>query len=72
MIFNSIKFMGKTTDTLGRSKFQLLQNSRFKPSSGRENNIELLILVLDFMVNYRLKMLNSISVESMECLNEDA
>ena len=33
--------------------------------------IELLMLVLDFMVNSRLKILKGISVESMECLNED-
>ena len=34
--------------------------------------IELLMLISDFMVKSRLKILNGISVESMECLNEDA
>ena len=37
----------------------------------RANNIELLMLVLDFAVNSRLKILNGIFMESMECLNED-
>ena len=32
---------------------------------------ELLMLVLDFVVNSRLKILNGISVESMECSNKD-
>ena len=66
--------MGKITDTFGRSKFWLPQNSQFKArtcAAGRVNNIELLMLVLDFVVNSRLKILNSISVEFMECLNED-
>ena len=30
------------------------------------------MLALDLMVDSRLKILNGISVESMECLNEDA
>ena len=30
------------------------------------------MLVLDFKVDYRLKILKGISVQSMECLNEDA
>ena len=34
--------------------------------------MKLLVLVSDFVVNSRLKILNSISVESMECPNEDA
>ena len=66
--------MGKTTDMFFRSKFQLPQNSPFKTktcAAGRASNIELSMLVLDFMVKFRLKILNGISVESMECLNED-
>ena len=30
------------------------------------------MLASDFVVNCRLKILNGISMESMECLNEDA
>ena len=47
---------------------------RFKPklAAGRTNNIELLMLALDLVVDSRLKILNGISVESMECLNKDA
>ena len=41
-------------------------------AAGRESDIELLMLVLDFMVNSRLKVCSGISVESMEHLNEDA
>ena len=29
------------------------------------------MLVLDFLMNSKLKVLNGISVESMECFNED-
>ena len=67
--------MGKTTDTFFGSKFQLPQNSPFYTktcAAGRANNIELSMLVSDFMVKCRLKILDGISVESMECLNEDA
>ena len=34
--------------------------------------MELLMLVSDFMVNSRLKILNGICMEFMECLNKDA
>ena len=34
-------------------------------------DIELLMLVSNFMVNYTLKILKSISVECMECLKVD-
>ena len=37
----------------------------------RVSNIELLILVSDFIVNYTLKTFKYISVQCMECLNED-
>ena len=33
-----------------------------------EQTTELFMLVLDFVANYKLKILNGISVESMECL----
>ena len=38
---------------------------------GRANNIELLMLALDLVVDSRLKIFNGVSVESVECLNED-
>ena len=41
-------------------------------AAGKASNIELLMLVLDFKVDYRLKILKSISVECTERLNEDA
>ena len=41
-------------------------------AAGRASNIKLLMLVLEFKVDYRLKILKSISMECMECLNEDA
>ena len=52
--------MGKTTDTFFGLKFQLPQNLLFQTktcAAGRANNIaiELSMLVLDFMVAYRLK-----------------
>ena len=40
-------------------------------AAGRESKIELLMLVSDFEVNSTLEILKAISVESMECLNED-
>ena len=53
-----IKYMGKTTDMFGRLKFWLPQNPSFQAktcAAGRANNIDLLMLVLDFVVNSRLK-----------------
>ena len=41
-------------------------------AASRERNIELLIIVSDFMVNSMLKILKDISMECMECLNGDA
>ena len=38
----------------------------------RTNNIELSMLILDFMVKCRLKNTQWCFCESMECLNEDA
>ena len=35
-------------------------------------DIKLLMLVLEYKVDYRLKILKGISMECMECLNEDA
>ena len=72
------KYVGKTTDTFGRMKFQLPQNSLYRftqvktYAASREGKIELLILVPDFMVKSQLKILNDIPLEFMECLNEDA
>ena len=40
-------------------------------AADRVSNLELLMLVLDFKVDYRLKILKGIFVECMECLNED-
>ena len=60
--------MAKTTDMFGSMKFW------FKPkltyAAGRESMIELLVLVSDFMVNSRLKILKGISVEFIERHNE--
>ena len=50
--------MGKTTDMFGRLKFRLPQNLPFWTktcAAGRANNIELLMLVLDLKVDFRLK-----------------
>ena len=47
----------------------LIQNLRSYPAS-RESNIELLILVSDFMGKSMLKMLKGISMKCMECFNE--
>ena len=50
--------MGKTTDTFFESKFWLPQNSPFQAktcAAGRANNVELSMLVLNFMVKHRLK-----------------
>ena len=68
-----MRYVGKTTDTFGRLKFWLPQNLPFQGKTygaGRASNIELM-LVLYFKVDYRMKILESISVECMECLNED-
>ena len=66
--------MGKTTDTFFGSKFQLPQITVLNQTcaAGRASNIELSMLVLDIMVKCRQKILDGISVESMEYLNEDA
>ena len=54
-----IKYMGKTTDKFGRSKFRLPQTHHFKPKLvlqvEQTTYIELLMLVLDFVMNSRLK-----------------
>ena len=41
-------------------------------AANRASDIQLLMLILDFMVNSMLKILKSISVECIECLDEDA
>ena len=58
--FYLMKYMGRKTDTFGRSKFFaateltiLCQNC----AANRANNIQLLMLVLGFMVNSRQKYL---------------
>ena len=48
----------------------LIQNLHSYPAS-RESNIELLILVSDFMGNSMLKILKGTSMKCMECLDED-
>ena len=53
-----MKYMGKTIDTFWWLKIQLPQNLPLQAKSyvaGRANNTELLMLVSDFNVNYRLK-----------------
>ena len=52
------KYIGKTTDTFGRSKFRLLQNPLFEAktcAACRASNIKSLMLVLDFVVDSILK-----------------
>ena len=58
-----MKYMENMT---GRMTFQLPQTY----TASRENKIELVMLVSDFMVNSRLKILNGNSMEFMECLNK--
>ena len=69
------EYMGKSTGTFGRLKFQLLQNqllqAKFVLQVRRARRIELLMLVSEVMVIYRLKILNGISMKFIECLNED-
>ena len=48
------KYMGKSSDTFGRLKFQLLQNEPFQ-AADRANKIELLMLASKVMVIFRLK-----------------
>ena len=54
---------------------KLTINFKFKPKPMLQveqgTYVELLMLVLDFKVDYRLKILKSISVECRKCLNED-
>ena len=55
--------MKYTTDKFGRMKFWSPQNLSFyaKPyAASRESNVELLIVVSDFMVNSRFKILYGI------------
>ena len=69
-----MKYMGRTTNMFGRLKFDYHKTCHLSQNyaAGRASNIKLLMLVLEFKVNYRLKILKGISVECMECLNEDA
>ena len=65
--------MLKTTDMFERMKFQLPQNLSFQAktyAASRESKTELLMLVSDSTVNIRLKMLNVISMEFMECIED--
>ena len=68
------KYIEKATDTfLGRNfGCHKTQFQAKTCTAGRASNIELSMLVLNFMVKYRLKILDGISVESMECFNKDA
>ena len=61
--------MGKTADTLGRMKFQLPQN--LSKLMLQIDKVKLLMLVSEFMVKSRLKILHEFSMEFMECLNEN-
>ena len=60
----------------GRLKFWQPQNFPFKAktyAASKESNIELLMLALDFMVNYTVKTTHKdISVECIECFTKDA
>ena len=52
-----MKYIGKAPDMFGGLKFWLLVNLPFKVkiyAASRESNIELLILISDFMVNSTL------------------
>ena len=67
--------MEKTTYTFGRLKFQAPQNLPLQAktyAAGRASNIKLLRLVLDFKMDYTLKILKGTSVEHMEFLNMDS
>ena len=53
-----MKYTGKTTDMFERLKFQLPQNLPFQAKTctvGRASKIELLMLVSDLMVIFKLK-----------------
>ena len=53
-----MKYMGKTTDTFGRLKFELPHNLPFQAKTctvGRASKTELLMLVSDLMVIFRLR-----------------
>ena len=63
------KYMGnKITDRFGRVKFWLPQNLAIYQNYAASSYRELLMLVSDFMVNSRLKILYVISMKFMECL----
>ena len=72
----SHEIYGKTTIIcLAGRNFSWHKTRHFKPktcAAGRADNIELLMLVLDFVMNSRLKILDGVSVESLKCLNKDA
>ena len=59
-------------EILATTKLTILSQNLCSYAVSRESIIELLMLVSDFMVNYKLKLLKGISVECMECLNENA
>ena len=40
-------------------------------ATGRASDIEILMLVLEFKVDCRMKTFKGIAVECMECLNKD-
>ena len=67
---------GKQLIRLVGQYFGCHKTHHFKPkltcAADRANKIELLMLVLNFVVNSRLKNTHDISVEPMECFNEDA
>ena len=63
--------MGKTADTFGRLELWLPQNLPFKAKTYAANDMQLLMLVLEFKVDHKLKIFKGISVECVECLNDD-
>ena len=69
MIFIPQNIWEKQPNTFGRIKFQLPQN--LSKLMLQIDKVKLLMLVSEFMVNSRLKILHEFSMEFMECLNEN-
>ena len=62
--------MGKTTDMFGRWKFWVPVNLPFEAkthAASRERNIELLILLSDFMMNFYVEKYSKVRI-SVECM----
>ena len=67
-----MNYMGKSTDTKHSAATKLINFLAKTCTADRASSIELLILVLDFVVNSRLKIPSGIFVECMEYLYGDA